>query len=92
MARLSGLYVDVVFLNIVLLLLCGETKSTQTNDIGTAKRLGEEWSDDAVLAEQTGLSREQLYRSSSGKGNPTLKTTLAVMGALGIELTAKSAA
>jgi probable addiction module antidote protein len=36
-----------------------------------------------------GLSREQLYRSFSANGNPTLKTTLAVMNALGIELTAK---
>ncbi len=41
------------------------------------------------IAGQTGLSREQLYRSFSERGNPTLKTTLAVMKALGIELTAK---
>jgi probable addiction module antidote protein len=46
----------------------------------------------AQIAEQTGLSREQLYRSFSRQGNPTLKTTLAVMRALGIELTAKTAA
>jgi probable addiction module antidote protein len=46
----------------------------------------------AEIAEQTALSREQLYRSFSKKGNPTLKTTLAVMKALGIELTAKTAA
>ena len=43
----------------------------------------------AQIAGQTGLSREQLYRSFSEKGNPTLKTTLAVMKALGVELTAK---
>jgi probable addiction module antidote protein len=43
----------------------------------------------AQIARQTGLSREQLYRSFSENGNPTLKTTLAVMNALGIELTAK---
>jgi probable addiction module antidote protein len=30
------------------------------------------------IAGQTGLSREQLYRSFSAKGNPKLKTTLAV--------------
>jgi probable addiction module antidote protein len=41
------------------------------------------------IADKTGLSREQLYRSFSRKGNPTLKTTLAVMKALGVELTAK---
>ncbi|MDO9461226.1 MAG: putative addiction module antidote protein [Alphaproteobacteria bacterium] len=43
----------------------------------------------AQIAGETGLSREQLYRSFSANGNPTLKTTLAVMKALGIELTAK---
>jgi len=44
------------------------------------------------IASQTGLSREQLYRSFSENGNPTLKTTIAVMKALGIELTAKTQA
>ena len=41
------------------------------------------------IARRTGLSREQLYRSFSESGNPTLKTTLAVMKAVGIDLTAK---
>ena len=44
------------------------------------------------IANQTGLSREQLYRSFSAGGNPTLRTTLAVMKALGIALSAKPAA
>ena len=43
----------------------------------------------AQIAKQTGLSREQLYRSFSKNGNPTLKTTLAVMKALGLDLTAR---
>lgn len=43
----------------------------------------------AAIARETGLSREQLYRSFSDRGNPTLKTTLAVMRALGVDLTAK---
>jgi probable addiction module antidote protein len=42
------------------------------------------------IASQTGLSREQLYRSFSEAGNPTLKTTLSVMKALGLDLTAKA--
>lgn len=50
--------------------------------VARAKGMGE-------IAKKTGLSREQLYRSFSENGNPTLKTTLAVMKALGIELTAK---
>lgn len=43
----------------------------------------------AEIAKETGLSREQLYRSFSEKGNPTLKTILAVMRVIGIDLTAK---
>lgn len=44
------------------------------------------------IARETGLSREQLYRSFSERGNPTLKTTLAVMNALGIKFTAVTSA
>lgn len=43
------------------------------------------------IAIETGLSREQLYKSFSETGNPTLKTTLAVMKALGMTLIAKAA-
>lgn len=46
----------------------------------------------AQIAKETGLSREQLYRSFSANGNPTLRTTMAVMKALGIVLTAKVSA
>ncbi len=42
------------------------------------------------IARETGLSREQLYRSFSEDGNPTLKTMLAVMRALGVDMTAKA--
>lgn len=41
------------------------------------------------LAEETGLSREQLYRSFSEQGNPTLKTMLAVMRTFGMDMTVK---
>ena len=41
------------------------------------------------LARETGLSREQLYRSFSEKGNPTLKTMIAVMKALGVDMVAR---
>ncbi|MES2046974.1 MAG: addiction module antidote protein [Pseudomonadota bacterium] len=43
----------------------------------------------AQITGETGLSREQLYRFFSENGNPTLNTTLAVMKALGLDLTAK---
>lgn len=41
------------------------------------------------IAKRTGLSREQLYRSFSEEGNPTLKTILTVMQALGLNITTK---
>ena len=40
------------------------------------------------LAKETGLSREHLYSSFSEKGNPTLKTLLAVTKCFGINLSA----
>jgi len=43
----------------------------------------------AEVASRTGLSRVQLYRSFSPAGNPRLKTVMAVMGALGMELSAQ---
>jgi len=43
------------------------------------------------IAKETGITREQLYRSFSVKGNPTLRSALKIMGALGIKLAAKEA-
>ena len=40
------------------------------------------------IAREVGISPEQLNRTLPSEGNPTLKTTLAVMKALGISLTA----
>ena len=36
----------------------------------------------AEIAEKAGLSREQLYKTLSENGNPTLKTLLAVLSAM----------
>jgi probable addiction module antidote protein len=41
------------------------------------------------IARRTGLAREQLYRSLSDNGNPTLETTMAVLRAIGFQLTGK---
>jgi probable addiction module antidote protein len=41
------------------------------------------------IARKTGLAREQLYRSLSENGNPTLATILAVLKAIGFEMTGK---
>lgn len=40
----------------------------------------------ATVAERAGLPRESLYRALSPKGNPTIKTLLAVVGATGHKL------
>lgn len=39
------------------------------------------------VAEASGISREMLYRSLSSEGNPTLRTLLAILPALGVQLT-----
>lgn len=40
----------------------------------------------AMVAEQAGISRKTLHRSLSPKGNPTLKTLLAVLKSVGMRL------
>jgi len=44
-----------------------------------------------AVAAQAGISRESLYRALSPKGNPTLKTLLAVLNTLGLRLTVSPA-
>ena len=39
-----------------------------------------------AVAAEAGISRESLYRTLSPKGNPTLKTLLAVLNAVGMKL------
>ena len=43
-----------------------------------------------VVAAEAGISRESLYRTLSPKGNPTLKTLLAVLKAVGLKLAVES--
>lgn len=40
-----------------------------------------------AVAVQAGISRESLYRALSPKGNPTLKTLVAVLKSVGLRLT-----
>ena len=40
-----------------------------------------------AVAVQAGISRESLYRALSPKGNPTLKTLVAVLKTVGLRLT-----
>jgi probable addiction module antidote protein len=46
----------------------------------------------AAVAEEAGISREALYRSLSPAGNPTLKTLIAVLNAVGMKLSIEKAA
>lgn len=48
-------------------------------DVARAKGMTE-------IAKKTGLGRQALYNALSENGNPTLETLLAVLGALGLEL------
>jgi len=40
-----------------------------------------------AVAAEAGISRESLYRALSPKGNPTLKTLIAVLKTMGLRLT-----
>lgn len=53
-------------------------------DIARARRM-------AMVAQETGLGRESLYKSLSADGNPEFGTVLKVLHALGLQLQASSA-
>lgn len=53
-----------------------ETLKLAADDIGGVR----------ALAEQTGLSREALYKALSARGDPRLSTVLAVLKALGLKI------
>lgn len=44
----------------------------------------------AAVAAAAGISRESLYRTLSPKGNPTLKTLLAILQTLGLRLSVEA--
>ena len=45
-----------------------------------------QWISQAELADGTGLTQSVIARLEAGKSNPTLKTLLTVVAALGVEL------
>ena len=55
------------------------------------RALAEAYGGLGAVAAQAGVSRESLYRSLSPKGNPTLKTLIAVLNALGLRLSVEPA-
>ncbi len=52
----------------------------------TLRSLAEAYGGLGVVAAKAGVSRESLYRSLSPKGNPTLKTLIAVLNTMGLSL------
>ena len=50
------------------------------------RALAEAYGGLGAVAAKAGISRESLYRSLSPKGNPTLKTLIAVLNTLGLRL------
>ena len=57
---------------------------TTLGDIARARRM-------AVVAQETGLGRESLYKSLSAEGNPEFATVLKVVRAMGLRLQATAA-
>ena len=45
----------------------------------------------AMMAKQSGLSRESLYRTLSKNGNPKISALMSIMKALGLHLSVKAA-
>ena len=52
----------------------------------TLRALAEAYGGLGAVAAQAGISRESLYRSLSSKGNPTMKTLIAVVNTMGLRL------
>ncbi|MGB1141230.1 MAG: thiamine pyrophosphate-dependent enzyme, partial [Halioglobus sp.] len=68
-------------------LLHGERYSeSYTDSLPDFVKLAEAYGGMAVVARDAGITREALYRALSPKGNPTLKTLLAVLHAMDMRL------
>jgi probable addiction module antidote protein len=65
---------------------CLENPEERGGGLLALRSLAEAYGGLGAVAAQAGISRESLYRSLSPKGNPTLKTLLAVLNTLGLRL------
>ena len=54
------------------------------------RRVAEAYGGLGAVASEAGISRESLYRALSPRGNPTLKTLLAVLKTVGLRLSVES--
>ena len=62
-------------------------EGTRGSSLTMLRALAEAYGGIAAVAAKAGISRESLYRSLSPKGNPTLKTLIAVLNTMGLRLT-----
>lgn len=75
---------------IIWLLLCGGSKSTQSRDIVRAKKTGQNVAKArgiGAIAESTALGRESLYKAMAPGAKPRYDTVLKVLQSLGVKLT-----
>jgi probable addiction module antidote protein len=62
------------------------TARTRAFGLLALRSLAEAYGGLGAVAAKAGISRESLYRSLSPKGNPTLKTLVAVLNTMGLSL------
>lgn len=63
-----------------------ENPEERSGSLLMLRALAEAFGGLGAVAAQAGISRESLYRSLSPKGNPTMKTLIAVVNAMGLRL------
>jgi probable addiction module antidote protein len=66
---------------------CLENPEERAGGLLALRAVAEAYGGLGAVAAAAGISRESLYRSLSPKGNPTLKTLIAVLKAVGLRLT-----
>ena len=59
-------------------------------DLLALRTVAEAYGGLAVVAQEAGISRESLYRALSAKGNPPMKTLIAVLNTVGLRLSVES--
>jgi len=63
-----------------------ESPDERAGSLLMLRSLAEAYGGLGAVAAKAGISRESLYRSLSPKGNPTLKTLVAVLSTMGLRL------
>jgi probable addiction module antidote protein len=63
-----------------------DNPEVRTGGLIALRAVAEAYGGLGAVAAQAGISRESLYRALSPKGNPTLKTLVAVLKTLGLRL------